>query len=84
MKKCTGEVGDIDDIAKNVKIAMQKIIAKNVLSRFARTINLIKKSLNSCVCEIFVVTSDIRLATQFPRNYGRTLQPIRKFISDNF
>ena len=23
MKKCTGEVGDIDDIAKNVKIAMQ-------------------------------------------------------------
>jgi hypothetical protein len=24
MKKCTGEVGDIDDIAKNVKIAMQK------------------------------------------------------------
>jgi len=25
MKKCTGEVDDIDDIAKNVKIAMQKI-----------------------------------------------------------
>ncbi len=24
MKKCTGEVDDIDDIAKNVKIAMQK------------------------------------------------------------
>ena len=23
MKKCTGEVDDIDDIAKNVKIAMQ-------------------------------------------------------------
>ena len=26
MKKCTGEVDDIDDIAKNVKIAMQKIV----------------------------------------------------------
>ena len=24
MKKCTGEVDDIGDIAKNVKIAMQK------------------------------------------------------------
>ena len=24
MKKCTGEVDDIDDIAKNDKIAMQK------------------------------------------------------------
>lgn len=24
MKKCTGEVGDIDDIAKNDNIAMQK------------------------------------------------------------
>ena len=25
MKKCTGESGDIGDIAKNVKIAMQKM-----------------------------------------------------------
>jgi len=25
MKKCTGDNGDIGDIAKNVKIAMQKI-----------------------------------------------------------
>ncbi len=25
MKKCTGESGDIGDIAKNVNIAMQKI-----------------------------------------------------------
>ena len=28
MKKCTGESGDIGDIAKNVKIAMQKMHGK--------------------------------------------------------
>jgi hypothetical protein len=30
MKKCTGDDGDIDDIAKNVNIAMQKIGYKKI------------------------------------------------------
>ena len=29
MKKCTGDNGDIGDIAKNVKIAMQKMTWQN-------------------------------------------------------
>ena len=38
LKKCTGESGDIDDIAKNVNIAMQK----NDMRKESKCLNSLK------------------------------------------